>query len=190
MVTQLARNWWVVVLRGMLAIVFGVLTLVWPGIALEVLVLLFGAYALVDGVFAVIAALSNTAGAQRWWVLLEGIVGIAAGVIAFIWPGITVFALLYVIAAWAVITGIFEIMTAIEQRRVIDNEWLLVISGILSVVFGVFIALFPGAGALSVIWLIGFYAMVFGILFIALGVRMRGWHDTTQSGPTAAGSVA
>jgi len=190
MLTQLSRNWWAVVLRGVLAILFGILAFAWPGITLEVLVLFFGAYALVDGVFALIAGLSNRAGPNRWWVVLEGLVGIVVGILTFLWPGPTAFALLYLIAAWAIVTGIFEILSAIELRREISNEWLLILSGILSVIFGVLIALFPEAGALSIIWLIAIYAIVFGIMFVALGLRLRGGNRTTHSGTPAAGSKA
>jgi uncharacterized membrane protein HdeD (DUF308 family) len=190
MLTQLSRNWWAVVLRGVLAILFGILAFAWPAITLQVLVLFFGAYALVDGVFALIAGLSNRVGTNRWWVVLEGLVGIVVGILAFLWPGLTAFALLYLIAAWAIVTGILEIMAAIELRKEISNEWLLILSGILSVIFGVLIALFPRAGALSIIWLIAIYAIVFGIMFVALGLRLRGWNRTMHSGTPAAGSTA
>ena len=187
MLTQFARNWWVVVLRGGLAILFGVLAILWPNLTIEALILLFGAYALVDGVFSSVAALTNTGEARRWWLLFEGLVGIIAGILTFMWPGLTAIALLFVIAAWAIITGIFEIMAAIELRREITGEWLLIANGILSVIFGVFIAFFPGAGALGVIWMIAVYAWIFGVVMVALGLRMRGWSNTPHSTPTVAG---
>jgi uncharacterized membrane protein HdeD (DUF308 family) len=146
---QLSRNWWVVVLRGVFAILFGMLAFAWPGLTVAVPVLLFGAYALVDGIFALVAAVANRAGPHRWWVLLDGIVSILAGIVTFVRPGLTALALLYLIAAWSIVTGIFEIMAAIELRKEITNEWLYVLSGVLSVVFGVIIALFLGAGALA-----------------------------------------
>ncbi len=174
MITSYAHNWWAVGLRGLAAIVFGVLAFIWPQIALTVLVLLFGAYALWDGVFAVIAALRFRSGeGHRWLLFIEGLAGIAAGLITFFYPGITAFVLLYVIAAWAIITGVMEILAAIRLRREIQGEWLLLISGLLSVVFGILLVIFPSAGALAVVWLIAAYAILFGILLIALAFRLR-----------------
>ncbi len=187
MAEQLHRNWWLVALRGVLAIVFGVLAFIWPGITLMVLVLLFGAYALVDGIFAVIAALTNHAGANRGWVLLEGVAGIIAGILTFVWPGITAIVLLFVIGAWAIVTGVLEIIAAIQLRREISNEWLLILGGILSVLFGLYIVIFPRLGALSVVWLIAAYAIIFGIVFLVLGLRLRSW--TGESKPMTPSSV-
>jgi uncharacterized membrane protein HdeD (DUF308 family) len=174
MLTQLSRNWWLIALRGVAAILFGILAFVWPGATLTFLVLLFGAYALADGLLAVVAALTNNAGERRWWVLLEGLVGIAAAVLTFLWPGATAFSLLYLIAAWAILTGVLEIVAAIELRREISNEWFLILSGIASVILGVLLVLFPGAGALSVIWLIAAYAVVFGVLLVVLSLKVKG----------------
>ena len=173
MLTQLSRNWWLLALRGVAAILFGILAMVWPGVTLTFLVLLFGAYALADGLLAVVAALTNNAGERRWWVLLEGLVGIAVAVLTFLWPGATAFSLLYLIAAWAILTGVLEILAAIELRREISNEWFLILSGIASVILGVLLVLFPGAGALSVIWLIAAYAVVFGVLLVVLSLRVK-----------------
>jgi uncharacterized membrane protein HdeD (DUF308 family) len=175
-VDTLAHNWWAVLLRGIAGILFGIATFFAPAISLAVLVLLFGAYALVDGVLAVISALRHRATNERWWVvLLEGLVGIFAGVVTFAWPHITAIALLYVIAAWALITGALEIAAAIRLRKVIDHEWLMVLSGILSIAFGVLLAMFPGLGALAVVLWIGAYAIIFGVLLVALGFRLRSW---------------
>ncbi|HEY1374073.1 MAG TPA: HdeD family acid-resistance protein [Candidatus Binatia bacterium] len=175
-VDTLAHNWWAVLLRGIAGILFGIATFFAPAISLAVLVLLFGAYALVDGVLAVISALRHRATNERWWVvLLEGLVGIFAGVVTFAWPHITAIALLYVIAAWALITGALEIAAAIRLRKVIDHEWLMVLSGILSIAFGVLLAMFPGVGALAVVLWIGAYAIIFGVLLVALGFRLRSW---------------
>jgi uncharacterized membrane protein HdeD (DUF308 family) len=187
MLTQFAQNWWVVVLRGVLAILFGVLAMFWPSLTIEVLILLFGAYALVDGAFAVYAAISNNVEGRRWWVLLEGIVGIVAGIVAFVWPGLTAFALLYLIAAWAIVTGVFEIMAAVELRRQITGEWVLVANGVLSVIFGLLVTFFPGAGALGVIWMIAVYAWIFGALMVMLGFQMRGWANITHGTHTIVG---
>jgi len=171
-----ARNWGALVVRGIFAIAFGVLAFLWPGITLEVLVLLFGAYALMDGIFAIVAAMDGQTRTQPWWALVvEGMLGIGAGVATFAWPGITALVLLYIIAFWAVVTGLSEVIAAMQLRRHIDNEWALALSGILSLVFGAVLFLFPGAGALTVVWIIGAYAIFFGILLVALGLRLRSW---------------
>lgn len=173
-VDMLARNWWAVVLRGVAAIIFGVLAFVMPGVTLAVLVLLFGAYALVDGVFNLIAAVTGHARKASWWaLLLEGLVSVAAGLVTFFMPGLTALVLVYVISAWAVLTGVFEIVAAIRLRKVITNEVWLAIGGVVSIVFGALIAFAPGAGALAIVFWIGAYALVFGILLVGLGVRLR-----------------
>ena len=174
MLTTLAEYWWTLVLRGVAAVIFGILAYVWPGITFTVLVLFFGAYALWDGVFALIAAF-RTQAERRWPLVLEGLVGIAAGVLTFIWPGAATLALLIIIGAWAFVTGIFEIVAAIRLREEIEGEWLLLVSGLLSVLFGIAIAIWPAAGLVAVTWLIGAYSIVFGILLIVLGFRLRNW---------------
>jgi uncharacterized membrane protein HdeD (DUF308 family) len=182
MLSVMARNWWVLALRGLAGIIFGVLAFIWPGITLTVLVLMFGAYALVDGVFAIIEGIRRRAEESNWWVLiLEGIVGILAGVVAFVWPGITAFALLYLIAAWAIITGLFEIVAAIRLRKEIEGELLLGLTGLLSVLFGIALAVWPGAGALALVWMIAAYAIIFGVLMIILAFRLRSWAGREQS---------
>lgn len=178
MVEQLARNWWLVALRGVLAILFGILAYIWPGITLATLVLLFGAYSLVDGVFAVGKAVANRRGGFNWGLLLSGIAGIIIGIIAFIMPEAVALALLYLIAAWAIITGIFQIVAAIQLRRDIPNEWLLILAGIASVIFGILCAIWPGASALAIIWLIAAYAIIFGVLLLILAFRLKGLADT------------
>jgi uncharacterized membrane protein HdeD (DUF308 family) len=184
MMSVLARNWWALVIRGVAALLFGLAALFWPGIALTVLVLLFGAYALVDGVFAVIAAVRAAGHEPRWWaVLIEGIIGILAGAVTLAWPGITALALVYVIAAWAVITGIAEVAAAIKLRKEISGEWLLALGGIVSVLFGIYLAIAPGAGALALVWIIGIYAIFWGIVLIALGFRLRGWQPRVSDQP-------
>jgi uncharacterized membrane protein HdeD (DUF308 family) len=141
----------------------------WPGLTLAALVLLYGAYALTDGVFAVVAGVRG----GLWGMVVVGLLGIAAGAIAFVWPGITALALLYVIAIASIARGVFEIAAAVALRKEIEHEWLLAAAGALSIAFGVLVALFPGAGAVSLVWLIGAFAMVFGVALIGLGFRLR-----------------
>ncbi len=180
---HLATNWWALALRGVCAILFGIVAFVLPAVTLASVVLLFGAYAIVEGVFNLIAAVRGRAGQAPWWALvLEGLVSIAAGVVTFALPGLTAFVLLYVIAAWAIITGVLEIVAAIRLRARIDNEWWLGLSGVLSIAFGVLIMLFPGAGALAVILWIGAYAIIFGGMLLALAFRLRAHRDAE---PTA-----
>ena len=185
MLRLLAKNWWMLVLRGILAIIFGILALVWPTPTLRVLVLFFGVYALVDGLFTLISALGTRRDVPWWWVLLEGIFGIAAGVATFVWPNITALVLLILIAAWAVITGLFEILAAIELRKKIEGEGWLILGGVLSIIFGVVLFLQPGSGALAVIWLIGAYTIIFGIFLIAMGFRLRAWHTSMRTSGVA-----
>jgi uncharacterized membrane protein HdeD (DUF308 family) len=182
MVDVLARNWGMVALRGVLALLFGLLTLFNPAISLVTLVYLYGAYALVDGIFTVVSVIANRRGQQHWVaVLLGGLAGIAAGVITFLMPGLTATILLLFIAAWAIVTGVTQIVAAIRLRKEISGEWLMVFAGILSVVFGVFLAANPGAGALALVLWIGAYAIVLGIILIALAFRLRHWaHDHTM----------
>ena len=188
-VDELARHWWVIGLRGLAAILFGMLAFVWPGMTLAVLVLLFGAYALVDGVLTLIAAFRG--GVQhRIVMLVEGVVSVLAGLAAFVWPGLTALVLLYIIAFWAIVTGVLEIVAAIRVRRAISNELGLVIGGILSVVFGVVLLIAPGAGALAVIFLIGAYAVVFGIALLGLAWRLREHHQIAIGGAPLGGPAA
>jgi uncharacterized membrane protein HdeD (DUF308 family) len=175
-VMVLARNWWALVLRGFFDVLFGIAAFVWPGITPAVLVLLYGAFALVDGSFAIAAVLvGRTRGMPSWALLVEGLAGIAVGAITFFWPGITQLALLFLIAAWAVVTGVFEIVAAVRLRKEIRGEWLLALSGVLSVAVGVALVVNPGAGLLAISWMIGTYAIIFGVLFIVLGFRLRSW---------------
>lgn len=192
MAIYISAKWWSFVLRGVLAILFGILAFTLPGLTLLGLVILFGAYSISDGVFNIVGAFQVEHGQSRWWILLiEGVVGIAAGIVAFVWPGLTALALLYVIAAWAVVTGVLEIATAIRLRRHIRGEWLMALAGLLSIVFGVLIAIRPGVGALAVVWWIGAYAIAFGALLIALGIRVRQFVHSTEPGtaPPPTGTV-
>ena len=176
----LARNWWSLVLRGIIAIVAGIVTIIWPGITVAGLIILFGAYSLLDGVMSVLGAVRAAESHERWGVLvLEGVVGIAAAVVTVLWPAITLLALVWIIAAWAVVTGVFEIVAAVRLRRYIQREWLLVLSGIVSVLFGVIVAALPLAGALVIALWIGAYMLIFGILLLTLGLRLRHWGNAT-----------
>jgi len=174
MLIVFTSSWWALVLRGLAAIGFGVLAFLWPHITLTAFVFLWGAYALVDGVLAIAAGVKSHGENKRWWVLLlEGVLGVAAGVIAFVIPGITALVLLIVIAAWAMVTGVFEIAAAIQLRKFIKGEWLLALAGVASVLFGFALLLNPGAGAIALVWLIGAYSIVFGVLLIGLGLRLH-----------------
>jgi uncharacterized membrane protein HdeD (DUF308 family) len=170
----ISRNWWLLALRGLAGLIFGVLAFIWPGITLFVLVCLFGAYALVNGVLSLILAWNAPKGFPRFGsLILGGILGIAAAVITFFMPGITALGLLIMVAAWAIATGVMEIIAAIRLRKTIKHEWLWIVAGILSVIFGVLLLLQPLAGLLVLVWWIGAYAVVFGILLMVLAFRVR-----------------
>ncbi len=171
----LARNWWAVALRGLAAMLFGLVTLIAPHLTLAVLIALFGAYALIDGVLGIVAAARAAERGARWGALLvEGLWGIGIAVATVLWPGETALILLYLIALWAIVTGATEILAAVRLRREIANEWLLGLAGVASVLFGALLVAFPGAGALAVEWLIGGYALAFGVLLLGLALRLRG----------------
>ena len=170
---SLAKNWWLLLLRGIAAVIFGVLAFAWPGLTLLTLILLYGAYAFSDGVIAIIAAIKGEAPGARWWLATVGILGIAVGALTFIMPGMTALILLFTIGGWAVAIGVLQIIGAIRLRHEIDNEWLLVLSGVVSVLFGIAIISQPAAGALGLVWLIGTYAVIAGVLYIGLALRLR-----------------
>ncbi len=173
MLVILSRDWWIYVLRGILAIIFGLLALAWPGLTIGVLVILFGVYAIFEGVLALSAAFRNRRRGPWWMLLLEGIAGVAVGICAFIWPGLTAVILLVFIGIWALLTGILEIAAAVQLRRQIKGEWMLGITGVLSILIGLVFLISPGAGAVAFVWLIGIYAILFGILLVALGLKTR-----------------
>ncbi|HEX5809067.1 MAG TPA: HdeD family acid-resistance protein [Anaerolineales bacterium] len=175
---NLSKNWWLLVLRGVMAILFGMAAFLMPGIAWLSLILLFGVYAVVDGVFAMLSGVISSKYSPRWWVfLLEGIVSVAAGVIALLRPDLAGTVLILLIAAWAVVTGILEIAAAIRLRREITNEWMLGFGGFVSIVLGVVLFLQPTAGGLIITLMIGVYALIFGILLVVLGFRLRKWNS-------------
>ncbi len=184
MFTQLFRNWWMLALRGVLGIVFGIVALVSPESTKLALVLFFGAFATVDGIFAVGTSIAAKEYFDRWWaVLLEGLTGIVIGVLTFFWPNVTALALIYFIAAWAVVTGIFEIVAAIQFRRIIPGEWAMILMGVLSIILGSMLFVFPAAAEVSLVWLIGIYAIIAGGMELVFAFRMHGlWNDIKSTG--------
>jgi uncharacterized membrane protein HdeD (DUF308 family) len=170
----LGRNWWLLALRGLAAVIFGVLAFAWPGITLLSLIWLFGAFALVNGILSLVLATKAPKGYPRFGsLILGGLLGILAGLLTFVMPGITALGLLILIAAWALVTGILEIVAAIKLRKTITGEWMLILAGLASVAFGILLILQPAAGALVMVLWIGAYALVFGILLFVLAFKMR-----------------
>jgi uncharacterized membrane protein HdeD (DUF308 family) len=174
MFNLITQNWWAIALRGLVAMLFGIAAFVLPGVTLWMLVALFGAYALINGIFAVIEAFGRDVSRERWRPLLfEGVVGILIGIVTLTWPGLTAMGLLYLIAFWAIVTGVFEIITAIRLRHEIRGEWIMALIAILSMAFGFLLVAFPAQGALSVILIIGAFAFALGALMIALAFKLR-----------------
>lgn len=174
-----ARKWWALLIRGILAVLFGIMAFALPGLTLVTLVLLYGFYALADG----LTALWVGGGSRAWSFVLVGVLGVIAGILTFIYLGITAIALLYLIAVWAIVRGIFEIITAIQLRKEISNEWTLILGGIISIIFGVVLVVNPAAGALAMVWVIGAYALVFGVMMIVLAFRVRGLPGRLEGSP-------
>jgi uncharacterized membrane protein HdeD (DUF308 family) len=170
----LAKYWWVPVVRGVAGVLFGVITFVWPVISIAVLVLMWGAYAFVDGAFAIAGAFKGAREGFPWWLFLSGLAGVAAGAFTFLNPALTALALLTLIAAFAIVRGAMQIAAAIRLRKEIEHEWLLVAAGVLSLVFGVLVMLNPGAGALAIVVWIGAVVAAIGVLEIAAGIRLKG----------------
>jgi uncharacterized membrane protein HdeD (DUF308 family) len=177
MLALLRKNWWTFLLRGLVAIAFGIVAIIWPGITLSSLIIVFGAYVLVDGIFAIAYGIAERDQAQWWVNILIGLAGIIAGLWAMAFPGLTAIGLLYFIAAWWIVTGLLEIIFAVRVRKRIDNEWALIASGILSLVAGVILMLFPGSGAISLVWLIGLLSMAFGAMLVIFAFRLRNSDD-------------
>jgi len=171
--STLARGWWLLLLRGIVAIVFGFLTWFQPGISLAALILLFAAYSMADGIFALWMALAGRDHDHRWVLVLEGLLGIGVGIITFVAPGVTALAILFYIAIWSIATGVLRIAAAIALRKEIEGEWVLILSGLASVGFGVVLMAMPGAGALALLWVIAAYAIMFGVLLVTLAFRAR-----------------
>ncbi len=171
---QLAGHWWAFALRGLVAIVFGVIAFVVPGITLAILLGLFAAYMAIDGVLAIIAAVRGLRAHTSFWpLLLEGIADLAAAAIAVLWPGITLLALVYLAGAWAIVSGIFLIVGAARVHQVVHGRWLLILSGVFSAIWGVLLFAWPIAGLLVMTWWIGAYAIVFGVMLVAMAFRLR-----------------
>jgi uncharacterized membrane protein HdeD (DUF308 family) len=176
---RLAENWWLLLLRGLASIAFGVIAFLWPGITLVALTYIFGIYAIIDGLAAIWAAfnLPGQAG-PRWWLGLSGVVSIAAGIVAFVYTGMTAFVLLVFIAVWAIIIGVLQLYAAIRLWNVIDNDWWLILSGLLSIAFGAVLIGWPSTGALALIWTIAWFAVFFGCMFIGLAFELKKFKQT------------
>ncbi len=176
MLGLVARDWWVFAIRGIAAIAFGILAFIWPETTLTVLVFLFGAYVLVDGIALLAALVRGDAVARRhaWAVGVTGVLGIVAGVVTFAWPGLTALSMLYLVAVWAIATGTFQLIAAIALRRELDGEFWMALGGLTSIVFGVLLVAFPGAGLTSLVWLVGLWALVFGASSLGLAYRLHG----------------
>ena len=190
MLSYLARNWWLPVLSGVLAVMFGIVALAWPGITFGTLVLVFGAFAFVDGLFSLALGLWAAGADEDWWPLvLAGIVGIAIGVLTFTRTADVALAIVYAVGIWAMVTGLLEIVAAVQLRKFISTEWLMALGGALSIVFGVLVLAQPVSGAITITYLFGFYAILSGISGVGLGIRMRGLADAatarTQGAPEA-----
>jgi uncharacterized membrane protein HdeD (DUF308 family) len=168
------RSWWIPAIRGVIAILFGILALVWPGLTLLGLIALFAAYAFLGGAVSVIGALQNRKNDDEWWLLfMLGLVAIGAGVVAMTRPGLTALVLVLVMGANALVSGVLDIAAAIRLRKVMEGEWMLILSGVMSIAFGVLVFLFPGAGAMALIWLISLYAVLTGALLLGSAFRVR-----------------
>ena len=183
MLPTVSGNWWALAVRGVAAILFGLVALIWPGLTLAVLIIVYGAYAIVDGAFAIVAGF-RAGGTRRWLLLAESVFSILAGLIALFWPGITALVLLYVISLWAIFGGLLRIAGAVLLRREIDNEWTMALSGVLWILLGVVLVALPGIGLLSLAWLIGVFALGAGITLLALAFRVRGQGTSGNSGTT------
>ena len=186
----LAQNWWVLAVRGVLAIIFGIIAILLPAVTLASLVILFSAYMLVDGALAIVAGIRMARRRERWWLLvLEGIADIGAGMIAFLWPGITILAFIYLIAAWAIVSGCLLVASAFRLRRT-HGRWLMGVGGVVSIVWGVLVALLPAISAIVLTWWLGGYAIIFGAALIGLAIRLRRQRaPASGSGSIAQGSV-
>jgi uncharacterized membrane protein HdeD (DUF308 family) len=186
MLSLVSRDWWVYAARGIAAILFGIMALIWPGPTLAVLILLFGAYAFVDGISLIVALARGDvlARSHKWITGLMGVLGIAVAIATLVWPGMTALTLLYLVSFWAVTTGILQIASAIEFRREIAGELFVVLGGLFSIVFGALLVAFPGTGLLSLVWLVGFWAELFGFSSLGIAYRLHGIDRDLNKAPS------
>jgi len=176
----MSGTWWAMVLRGIAAVLFGLAALFWPGLTLFVLLVCFGVYALVDGLLAIVAGI-RASGGRRWLLLAEGALGFLAGLVVLFWPGTTALVLVYVISVWAIFTGLLKVLMAVAFRREIENGWLMILGGLLSVLFGIILGAMPGAGLVTLVWLVGIYALILGVALVVLGFLDRGHPQANAS---------
>ncbi len=181
MLEAMARNWWTLLIRGIAAILFGFVVILFPNLSLVLLVTFLAAYLFVDGIFALIAAFKSREHAHWWLVALEGVLGIAAGIAAFLFPGAAVLTFFYIVVFWAIVTGVLEILGAIELRKQINNEWWMILSGAISILFGVVLMISPIAGVMTLLWLVGIMAIAFGVMMVILAFRMHGHSGSTTN---------
>lgn len=178
MLAIFTKNWWVFLLRGLFAVVFGILALIWPEITLITLMFLFGVFVLLEGLLNLLIGIASSETNRRWWMtLVEGVLGIVIAILTFVYPNLTAVVLLYFIAAWGLITGVLEFLAAIRLRRLIENEWLMIINGLVSIIFALLLFIFPDESAISLVWLIGLFEILAGFLLIILSFRLRKYRD-------------
>jgi len=180
MLEMITNRWWVFLIRGIAAIVFGVAAAMWPQITLPALAILFGVYALIDGIFAIALATSPLGGSRWWALLIEGLLGLTVAFFIFTQPVVGAVALVYAIAFWSIFTGILEIVAGVQLRDLVTNEWLYILAGVFSIAFGVLVVRYPDSGALAIVWLVAFYAILFGLAQLALSFRLRQVYNTAQ----------
>ncbi len=182
MIRFLVENWWTFLIRGVIAILFGLAAIIWPSLTVTILVFVFGAYVIVDGIFSIAVSIMTRKQNDQWWVgILLGIAAIIIGIWAMLFPDLTAIGLVYFIGAWWLVSGILEIIFAIRVRKEIENEWFLILGGVISVIAGALFMLFPGSGAISLIWIIGLFAIFLGVMFVVLAFRLRGLRDDIDS---------
>jgi uncharacterized membrane protein HdeD (DUF308 family) len=181
MLEMMSRNWWMLLIRGIAAVLFGIAAIFYPGLTLAVLVTIIAVYLFVDGVFALVSAIQHR-DRQGWWaVALEGVLCILAGIAAFLFPIAATLTFLYIVVFWAIATGVLEIIAAIELRKQIENEWWMILSGVFSIIFGIVLLLNPGDSILTLLWLFGGLAIAFGIMLVILAFRVRGMGGSTST---------
>ncbi|MEO3857066.1 HdeD family acid-resistance protein [Acrocarpospora sp. B8E8] len=187
--TEMApERWWTLAVRGVLAIIFGLIALIWPAITLKALVIVFGVYALINGATTILGAFRDRPSGERGWLILSGLVSLAAGIAVLVWPRITALALIWLIGAWFLITGIVEIVGAVMRRKEVEGDWSMLLNGVLAALFGLILMLWPGAGAIALVALIAIFAIVLGAAMLVLAFRARNvtHHPGHRAHPMAA----